>query len=167
MKRDIVSKYVKIFGALGILVVSVMDIISFIILTLTPVSANGGGEVFYILRMFYSQDLIVPILWISFIGSVCTYIIIGLLLISFSNNTKVNDYTYSKHMFLFGVVLLLVGFIHSNFIYLIFTNTSIMNFLVPSFILIFFISINCYVLVLSMVIGGVGLYWVLKHEGSL
>lgn len=167
MEREIVSKYIKIFGSLGMLVVSVMDIISFIILTLIPVDIYGGGEVFYIVQMFNLYDLLVSMLWISFIASLCTYLIISMLLLRFGRNKEVNDYTYSKHLFLFGVVLLIISFLHSEFIYLIYSNTPITNYVIPYFILIFFVSTNCYVLILSLVIGGVGLYWVLNQEGKL
>jgi hypothetical protein len=167
MEREIVSKYLKLFGAFGMLVVSAIDIISFILLTLIPFSAYAGGEVFYIVLMFNINDLLASILWVSFIGSLVTYVISGLFLLRFSNNSEVNEYTYSKHMFLFGVALLIISFIHSEFLYLIYINTSISELVVPFFILIFFISINCYVLILSIVIGGVGLYWVLKNEGEI
>jgi len=167
MEREIVSKYLKLFGALGMLVVSAIDIISFIILTLIPFSAYGGSEVLYVVLMFNINDLLASILWVSFIGSLCTYVITGIFLYFFSRNKEVNNYTYSKHMFLFGVVLLIISFIHSEFLYLIYINTSISEFVVPFFILIFLISVNCYVLIVSIVIGGVGLYWVLKNEGDI
>ncbi|TFG00583.1 MAG: hypothetical protein EU541_01865 [Promethearchaeota archaeon] len=167
MEREIVSKYVKIFGAVGMLVVSLMDIIAFIVLTLIPVEVYGGSEALYIVQMFNIYDLLALVLWLCLIVSLCTYLITGIILITFSNNNEVNDYTYSKHLFLIGVVLLLIGFLNSEFIYLIYVNTNIVTYVIPYFILIFFITTNCYVLIVAIVMGGVGLYWVLDKEGEL
>ncbi len=166
MEREKITKALKIFGGFGMLAVSIVDIIAVIILAAIPIS-TGASQVFYITLMFDERIFLSIIVWISLIFSIAIYLITGLLLIKFSEANDINEYTYSKHTFLIGVILLIISLLQSEFLYLIYTQTPIGSYPIPFLILLLILSLNCYIVTLSLVIGGVGLQWLLENEQNL
>ena len=182
MDREIIAKKIKIFGGLFFIILSIIEFTNLILLLSTPINLNGTSDLLILtIFNFYSVEYSTSITWLFvFIIGIC-FIILGLYIIKFSTK-KLIDYTFSKHMFFIGILILIISIIKMNLLYLIQISEfkdnggSIafvdliqdLNYMPAySFYLWnFFIIPCCYEIIFSIVMSAAGLNWFLTFKES-
>ncbi len=185
MKRESVSKYIKIFGGIFLIVLSIIEMISLTLLSFMEVNINGMSMKFFTF-VFNLNNLTLFVLWLSFMIIIICFLIFGFLSIILSSNKELDDYNYSKHMFIMGIIILVSAFIQWEYIYLIETYL-VKGYLIDGFIIIPFNNIRTIIqyfdfsfylwlvfsftlsskVILGLTAGGFGLHWVAEREKAL
>jgi len=182
MKRESVSYYIKIFGGFFLIVLSIIEMITLTLLLMMEININGMSMRLFTF-VFNLNDLTLFVLWLSFMIIIFCFLIFGFLSIILSSNKELDDYNYSKNMFIMGVIILISAFIQWEYIYLI-GSRLIKGYLIDGFIiiplnnirtilqyfdfsfylwLIFSFTVS-FKVILGLTAGGFGLHWVAEKE---
>jgi hypothetical protein len=182
MKRERVSNYIRNCGALVLIIISLIEMATLIFLFMMNITIDGNSMNFFSYAMNLG-NLNLFVLWVSFLIVIFSFLIIGLLSIKLAANKELDDYNYSKHMFIMGVIILIAAFIQWEYKYLI-ESYLINGYLMDGIIFIplknirtifHYFDISFYLwlvfsftssskVVLGLVCGGFGLYWVAEKE---
>ncbi|TXT63418.1 MAG: membrane protein of unknown function [Promethearchaeota archaeon] len=182
MKRERISTYIRKFGGIFLILIALIEMSALAFLFMMNININGNSMNFFNFAVDLN-DLTLFVLWVSFMMILVCFLVLGVLLIKFASNTALDDYNYSKHMFIIAIIILVSGFIEWEYVYLI-ESYSLSGFLINGFIIIplnnvksilyyfdssFYLWIAFYFtisikIVLGLTAGGFGLHWVAKNE---
>lgn len=180
MEHRKVLKFLQIIGVIFI-IVSLVEIVFIIVMHFTPFTLNGDS---ILLSEFIYAAEIVPLsgtlLWIFLIiASVC-FLILGFFMYKIILSKTIESWPLAKYMVVLGMVILLGGFVKMNFLVLLgkinidtisgpirfqsaiysLTYTPIM----VNFLWIFFILINCSILIAGLCVTASAIKWTLIME---
>lgn len=180
MKHNKILRFLQIVGLIFI-IVSLVEIVFFIVLHFTPFTLNGDSLL--LSEFIYSADIIPlsgTILWIFLITAMVCYLLLGVFMYKIIISKTIEDWSLAKYMVVMGMVILLGGFIKMNFLVLLgkteittisdsirfqtaLYNTTITP-IMPAIFWIIYISINCYILIIGLCVTGIGIKWSLLQE---
>ena len=185
MDYEKVNKFLKIFGLVSI-ILSSLEFIFIIILNFIEFSIDNNS---ILLAEFIYSSNIIPLsgtlLWYFVNASVIAYIILDFFIFKIGQEKKIETIPLAKLMIVIGMIILLGGFVKMNYLVLlgktkITTLTEPIRFqmalydfditpFMPALFWIYFISLNCYILIAGLVVTGLGVKWnlLLEEEKSL
>lgn len=180
MKHDKILRFLQIVGLIFI-IVSLVEIVFFIVLHFTPFTLNGDSIL--LSEFIYSAeivDLSGTFLWIFLITAMVCYLILGIFMYKIIISKTIESWSLAKYMVIIGMVILLGGLVKMNFLVLlgkteittisdsIRFQTALYNATVtpimPAIIWMVYISINCYILIIGLCVTGFGIKWTLLQE---
>ena len=180
MKHNKILRFLQIVGLIFI-IVSLVEIVFFIVLHFTPFTLNGGSIL--LSELIYSAeivDLSGTLLWIFLITAMVCYLILGIFMSKIISSKTIESWSLAKYMVVMGMVILLGGFVKMNFLVLlgkidITTLSGSIRFqtalynptitpIMPAIFWIIYISINCYILIIGLCVTGVAIKWSLLQE---
>ncbi len=180
MEREVINKYIALFG-LGMVVLSLLEIIAFIILGFSTLEINGSpmtmNELFFTSGLF---PLAGTIAWIFLLLITCGFLIFGMFLIFIVKKKNIELPYFAKYMLVAGIIILVGSFnmmeyihvlqrtmvtITPNPVYLL-TILSDLTYTPLSVVILwnYFIVVVCVYTVISLIIASGGLNITLKFE---
>ena len=182
--RNIIKK-IKIYGGYIFLILSVIEIVFFTILMITPIEIDGTIKslILYIIDLNF-VELSTIILWLFILTINIYYSIQSIFIIRFSPD-KINSKDLLKNIFFIGILLLFITIIKVNTLYQIqisdFNNGTVnLTFISliqdisysPNYVFavwILFVIPSCYEVIYSLAISGIGLnkYLLLKEKEQI
>jgi len=180
MERAIIDKWLVRFG-LGIVVLSLLEIISIIILGVTPLFINGSFMTMNAL-IFTSGlfPLVGSFVWIFLLLIICGFLILGVFLIFIIRKRSITLPYLAKYSIVIGIFLLIGAFNKMEYVYVLQRSTvnttptalSVQAILVnpsitPFYVLVlwnFFSVVVCAYTVIALIIAAGGLNLTLKFE---
>jgi hypothetical protein len=180
MKYEKVQRFLEIIGSIFI-IVSLTELAYLILLNFTPFILDGNSV---LLSEFMYFSTIFPIsgtfLWLFMNISVVCFIIVGVFIFKLSSSKNIESIPLAKYIVVIGMVIVLGGFVKMDFLVLlgktnittIFTNITFQNALfdpsttaiLPAIFWVYFISINCFLLITGLVVTAIGIKWTLLQE---
>jgi len=175
----VIDIWIVRFG-LGIVVLSILEIISIIILGITPQLIDGSlmtmNELIYISGLF---PLASTLIWIFLLLIICGFLILGLFLIFIVKKKNITIAYFAKYTIVIGILILIGAFNKMEYIHILqrtYVNivpaVSFQSILTdptftPFYVLIywnFFYVVICTYTVVALVIAAGGLNITLKLE---
>ncbi|TFF84919.1 MAG: hypothetical protein EU518_02000 [Promethearchaeota archaeon] len=180
MKREIISNNIKIFGGFLFIIISVLELINLSFILFTPFEINGSSTAFAFLILQLDYGFLFSfILWFTLFMIIFFFLINGFYFLKISKN-ELESFEYSKHLFLMGLILLILTFFKMCIIYFIEIGEIMIggemiqlesalqdfNYMpIYSFYMWRLLTVSdCYRLIFGLVMGGFGLYWHLIEE---
>ena len=180
MEHRKIVKFLEIKGLIYI-ILSIIEIIFIIIMNFAQFDIDTEPIPLY--DFIYSNDII-PLsgtfLWLFLIISMGCFLILGVFLNRKVIKEDIESQQLAKLMIVIGMVILLAGLVKMNFLVLlgktklttisdtIRFQTALYDFditpLFPAVFWIFFISINCYILITALIVTALGIKWTLLQE---
>ena len=180
MDYEKVNKFLKIFGLVSI-ILSILEFIFIIILNFTEFNIDNNS---ILLAEFIYSSNIVPLsgtlLWLFVNVSIIAFLIFEFFIFKIGQGKKIETIPLAKLMIVIGMIILLGGFVKMNYLVLlgktrittltepIKFQTALYDFditpFMPAVFWIYFISLNCYILISGLVITGLGVKWILLLE---
>lgn len=122
------------------------------------------------------------VLWIFLIISMICFMVLGFYILETANSSKMGGKSLTKLMIVIGMVVLIGALVKMNFLVLlgktnISTTYGSISFqsalydfeitpITPGIIWIYFISVNCALMIAGLVITAIGIKWMLLMESS-
>ena len=180
MKYEKVLRFLEIIGSIFI-IVSLTEIAYLILLNFTPFILDGNSV---LLSEFIYSATIFPLsgtlLWLFVNISAVCFIIFGVFIFKLSSNKNIESIPLAKYIVVIGMVIVLGSFVKMDFLVLLgktnitttFTNISFQNALfdpsttaiIPAIFWVYFISINCFLLISGLILTAIGIKWTLLQE---
>ena len=180
MEREVINKWLGRFG-LGIVALSVLEIISIIILGVTPLEINGSAmtmhELILTSGLFPLEGTLV---WIFLLLIICGFLILGVVLIFMIKKKNIALPYFAKYSIVIGILLLIGAFNKMEYVHILqrtsvdvspaalsFQSILIDPDFTPFYVLIFwnfFSVVVCTYTVVSLIIAAGGLNITLKFE---
>ncbi|MBD3229297.1 MAG: hypothetical protein GF329_14025 [Candidatus Lokiarchaeota archaeon] len=183
MKREIISRNIKLFGGYFFILLSPLELINLILILTTNFKINDSSIL--LINLILKTDygfLFSFVVWLMLIMLIIFFLIIGYYLIAFSKN-ELDTIMYSKQIFLIGAVFIVLTFIKMEMVYIIesgwiLLDGEIINFeralqdfnYMPifSYYMWRFLTVSdCYRITVAMVMVGFGLYWFSLQEKEI
>ena len=180
MERAVIDKWLVRFG-LGVVVLSLLEVLSIIILGVTPLVINGSFMTMNTL-IFTSGlfPLVGSFVWIFLLLIICGFLIFGAFLIFIIRKRNIALPYLAKYSIVIGIFLLIGAFNKMEYVYVLqrsIVNTtptalSVQSILVnpaltPFYVLVlwnFFSVVVCAYTVVALIIAAGGLNLTLKFE---
>jgi len=180
MERAVIDNWLVRFG-LGMIVLSLLEIITIIILGVTPLLINGSFMTMHVL-IFSSGlfPLMGTLTWIFLLLIICGFLILGLFLIFIIKKKRIELTYLAKYSIVIGIFLLIGAFNKMEYVYVLQrtavnitpTAAKLETILVnpamtPLYVLIlwnFFSVVVCAYTVIALIIAAGGLNITLKFE---
>lgn len=180
MKYEKVLKFLEIVGSI-LIIISLIEVAYIVLLNFTPFILDGNT---ILLSEFVYSSTIFPfsgtLLWLFVIISIFCFLILGIFIFKVSSKKNIESKPLTKLIIIIGMVGLLGAFVKMDFLVLLgktnisttFTTISFQNALfsvsitsiMPAIFWVFFISVNCLLLLLGLCITAVGIKWSLLQE---
>ncbi|UCD00669.1 MAG: hypothetical protein JSV23_07195 [Promethearchaeota archaeon] len=180
MEYKKVLKFLEIVGSIFI-ILSLVEIAYIILLNFTQFYLDG---IFLQLSDFIYTASIIPLsgtfLWLFVNISMFCFLILGIFMYKIASNKTIESSPLAKLLVVIGMVILLGGFIKMEFLVILgktnITTISgsiafqsalfdpIITPIIPAIFWIFFISVNCAILITGLAVTAVGIKWTLLHE---
>ena len=177
-------KFLKIIGII-FMSLSVIEIIFVISLNFTEFDLNGTPIL--LLEFIYGSSYISltgTVLWLFLIISIVIFLILGLYIFKTARENTIESKSLAKLMIVSGMVILIGAFVKMNYLVLLGkiplffpppVGTVLFRAalyrpditpLMPALFWTFFISVNCFLLITSLIITAFGIKWTLVIEQS-
>jgi len=183
MKREIISRNIKLFGGYFIILLSPLELINLILILTSNFEINDSSILLINLILKTEYGFLFSFLvWFMLVMLITFFLVIGYYLIIFSRN-KLDSINYSKQIFLIGAILIILTFIKMEMVYLIESGSILLdgemvnfekafqdfNYMpIYSYYMWRFLTMSdCYRLTVGMVMGGFGLYWLSLLEKEI
>jgi hypothetical protein len=182
MKYEKVVIFLEIVGSIFI-VISILEIVYVVLLHFTPFILDGN--LLSLFEFIYSSTIFPlsgTLLWLFMIISMFGYLILGIFLFKLSSTKKIESGPLAKYIVVIGMVILLGGFVKMNYFVLLgkstisttYTTISFQNALyntsitgiMPAIFWIYFMSVNCAIMITGLVVTAVGIKWTLLQEAE-
>jgi hypothetical protein len=180
MDHKKIVKFLKIIGLIFICL-SIIEIAFIISLNLTEFDLNDST---ILLSEFIYGSSYIPltgtILWLFLTISVILFLIFGFFIFKTARANKIESKSLAKLMIVVGMVILLGALIKMNYLVLlgktplstgggpVAFQTALYRWditpLMPAIFWTYFISVNCFLLIISLIITAFGIKWTLEIE---
>ena len=180
MEHKKVSKFLKI---IGIIFMSLSIIEIYFVIALHYISFDIDGSQIPLSELIFSSEYISltgSVLWIFLIISMVCFAIVGFVMFETSKNNKIKNELLAKLMVVIGMVLLLGAFVKMDYLVLlgktdisrlsgdISFQSALYDFditpIFPAISWIYFISVNCFLMISALIIATLGIKWTLLIE---
>ncbi|MBD3195233.1 MAG: hypothetical protein GF317_09270 [Candidatus Lokiarchaeota archaeon] len=184
MNKNRIISNIRIFGVYFFIVLSILEIINMSLIFTTNIELDSISMPFiFVILNFEYFSLFGLIAWIFLICIISTFVILAFFLYKTINNQKLEDYLFSKYLFILGVIILMMGLIKLEVVF--FINESLINYdstqitigaafkdfnFMPIYIAYMwnsFTMFSCYYILLGLVIPGVNMNWMLKIQREI
>ncbi|MFX0106070.1 MAG: hypothetical protein ACFE75_11350 [Candidatus Hodarchaeota archaeon] len=180
MEYKKVIKFLEIIGSIFI-ILTLVEIAYIILLNFTQFNVDGNS---LLLSEFIYSAIIIPLsgtlLWLFINISIVCFLILGVFIYKIASEKNIESSPLAKYMVVFGMVILLVGFVKMDFLVLlgkekITTLSGLIAFqsalfdysiapIIAGVFWIYFISVNCLYLIIGLVVTASGIKWTLLQE---
>ncbi len=180
MDHKKLTKFLKINGLI-FMCLSIIEIAFFITLNFTEFNLNGS--LILLSEFMYGSSYISltgTVLWLFFIISMILFLILGFFIFKTAKTNKIESKSLAKLMIVIGMVILLGAFIKMNYLVLLgktplSTGSGSVAFqtalyrsditpLMPAIFWTYFIAVNCFLMIISLIITAFGVKWTLDIE---
>lgn len=182
MDHKKIIKFLWITGLIFI-ILSVIEIAFIILLNFVEFDLNGSSIL--LSEFIYGSSYISltgTVLWLFCIISMVLFLIFGLFIFKTARTNTIESKSMAKLMIVVGMVILLGAFIKMNYLVLLGKTTlffpppvGIVTFqtalfrpditpLMPAIFWIYFTSVNCFLMIISLIITAFGIKWTLDIE---
>jgi hypothetical protein len=175
-----ITKFLKITGLIFI-VISVIEIAFMMLLHFTEFNLNGSPIL--LSEFIYGSSYISltgTVLWLIFLISMVVYLIVGFFIFSTAKTNTIESKSLATLMIVMGMSILIGALLKMNYLVLL-GNTSLVTGsgsisfqtalyrpditpLIPAIFWIYFISVNCFLMIISLIITAFGIKWTLDLE---
>ena len=180
MEREVINKWLGRFG-LGIAILSLLEILTIIILGVTPLVINGSMMTMHELILASGLFPVAGALaWIFLLLIICGFLILGVVLIFIIKKKNIALPYLAKYSIVIGIFLLIGAFNKMEYVHvlqrtivsvtptaMIFQSLLVNPLVTPFYVLIlwnFFSVVVCTYTVVALVIAAGGLNITLKFE---
>jgi hypothetical protein len=182
MNHKKMIKFLKIIGII-FMSLSVIEIAFVISLNFTEFDLNGSPIL--LIEFIYGSSYISltgTVLWLFFISSIVIFLIVGFFIFKTAKKNTIDSKSLAKLMIVLGMAILLGAFVKMNYLVLlgktslstgsgsVSFQTALYRFditpLMPAIFWIFFISVNCFLLITALIITAFGIKWTQRIEQS-
>ncbi|MHA2036685.1 MAG: hypothetical protein ACW98X_09650 [Promethearchaeota archaeon] len=182
MDHKKIIKFLKIIGLI-IVCLSVIEIVFIILLNFTEFDLNGS--LILLSEFIYGSSYVSltgTVFWLIFIISMFMFLILGFYIFKTAKNNKIESKSLAKLMIVLGMVSLLGALIKMNYLVLLgktplffplpvgttVFQTALYSLditpLIAAIFWNFFISVNCFLMIISLIITAFGIKWTLDIE---
>jgi hypothetical protein len=180
LEHKTIVKAIEIISAY-LIILSIMELVFIVLLLLTEV--NVSPEILPLQELIFSSDFIDisgSILWVFLIICMVFFLILGIHMLRFALNNKIETKPLAKYLVVLGMVLLLGGFVKMDYLVLLgkteietalgsmpFQSALYDNNITPlasGVIWVFFISVIICFLITGLIVTTAGIKWTLLIE---
>lgn len=180
MEYKAVVKAIEIIGAY-LIILSIVELI--FVFSLLFIEFNVIPEILPLQELIFSSDFIEisgSILWVFLIICMVCFLILGIHILRFALNKKINSRSLAKYLVVLGMVLLLGGFVKMDYLVLlgktkietalgpISFQTALYDSTITPFMAgvfwVFFISVIICFLITGLIVTTAGIKWTLLIE---
>jgi len=182
MDHKKIIKFLKIIG-LVIVCLSAIEIGFMIALNFTVFDLNGNSIL--LSEFIYGSNYVSlngTLLWFFFIISMALFLTLGFFIFKTARANKIESKSLAKLMIVMGMVILIGSLIKMNYLVLlgktpllfpppvgtIVFQAALYNLditpILPAIFWTFFISVNCFIMIISLIFTAFGINWTLKLE---
>ena len=180
MEHKAVVKAIEIISTY-LIILSIMELVFIILLLFTEVKVSP--EILPLQELIFSSDFIDisgSILWVFLIICMVFFLILGILMLRFALNNKIETKPLAKYLVVLGMVILLGAFVKMDYLVLLGKTkietvlgsipfqTALYDSTITPFIAgvfwVFFISVIICFLITGLIISTAGIKWTLLIE---
>ncbi len=174
------KKMIKFLEIIGFIFMSLSIIEIEFVIFLNFAEFYVSGSSMLLSEFIYSPSyfpLVGTVLWLIFIISIIIFLIVGLFIFKTARKNMVESKSLAKLMIVLGMVIVIGALLKMNYLVLLGkTNIStgipfqsvLYDFsitpLMPGIFWTFFISVNCFLMIISLIITAFGIKWTLVIE---
>lgn len=179
------KKIIKFLKIIGLIFISLSVLEIAFILSLNFVEFDLNGSSILLSEFIYASSYISltgTVLWFICMISMALFLILGFFIFKTARANTIESKSLAKLMIVIGMVILLGAFIKMNYLIQLGKTTlffppavGYMTFqtalyrpditpLMPAIFWVYFISVNCYLMIISLIITAFGIKWTLDIE---
>jgi len=179
------KKMIKFLEIIGFIFMSLSIIEIEFIIFLNFAEFNISGSPMLLSEFIYGSSYISltgTVLWLFFIISMFIFLIVGFYIFKTAKKNTIESKSLAKLMIVLGMVILIGALVKMNYLVLlgktslstgdgpVSFQTALYRFditsLMPAIFWTYFISVNCFLLIISLIITAFGIKWTLVIEQS-